>query len=123
MYEASLINDPEQRLQKELLLQQEYGELITGLVAQNEELRMNIQESAFMDLANLYQMSEEDFFNMTQAEKDMLMKDLVPQWDSAVQTMAEKFSGPGGFTEQTKQALEEIQAATEELDKDLEEVG
>lgn len=123
MYEASLINDPEQRLQKELLLQQEYGELITGLVAQNEELKMNIQESAFMDLANLYQMSEEDFFNMTQAEKDMLMKDLVPQWDSAVQTMAEKFSGPGGFTEQTKQALEEIQAATEELDKDLEQVG
>ena len=30
MYEASLINDPEARLQKELLIQQQYGDLITA---------------------------------------------------------------------------------------------
>ena len=78
MAEAAQINDPQARAEKELLIQEQYGELINGLVEQNETIRGNLYDSAFEDLARLYDEDKNNFLEMTQAEQDAIMNDLIP---------------------------------------------
>ena len=119
MKEAAQINDPEERAARELLLQQQYGELINGLVAQNEDIRNNLYESAFAELAALRNQELTDFTNLTQAEKDLLMNDLIPEWDSGVQHMADVFAGEGGFIPVCEESMKQLDDATEEYEEEL----
>lgn len=122
MLEAAQINDPEERAQKELLINEQYGELINGLTEQNQNIRNNLYESAFEELARLQDKNAESFKNMTQTQKDALMNDLIPQWESGIQQMADKFAGEGGLEEVCKGAMEQISEATQQYKTDLEEV-
>ena len=122
MLEAAQINDPNERLEKEKLLEEEYGKLINGLVEQNQNIRSNLYESAFEELARLQDKNVESFKNMTQTQKDALMNDLIPQWESGVQQMADKFAGDGGLEETCKGAMQGISEATQQYKTDLEEV-
>ena len=78
MAEAAQINDPVARSERELLLQNQYEQLINGLTAQNATVRENLHESAFDDLSRLYDVNVENFQNMSDEEKDILMSDLLP---------------------------------------------
>lgn len=122
MKEAAQINDPEERAARELLLQQQYGELINGLVAQNEDIRNNLYESAFAELAALRDQDLADYTDLTQQQKDLLMNDLIPQWNSGVQEMADVFAGEGGFIPTCSEAMEELDEATDEYEKELEQL-
>lgn len=122
MKEAAQINDPEERAERELLLQQQYGELINGLIEQNEDIRNNLYESAFAELSALKQKELTDFTNLTQAEKDLLMNDLIPQWNSGIQEMVDVFAGDGGFIPTCSDAMEELNEATEEYEEELEQL-
>lgn len=119
MKEAAQINDPEERAARELLLQQQYGELINGLVAQNEDIRNNLYESAFAELAALRNQELTDFTNLTQAEKDLLMNNLIPEWDSGIQHMADIFAGEGGFIPVCEESMKQLEDATGEYEKEL----
>lgn len=122
MKEAAQINDPEERAERELLLQQQYGELINGLVAQNEDIRNNLYESAFAELAALRDQDLTDYTNLTQKQKDLLMNDLIPQWNSGIQEMVDTFAGEGGFIPTCSEAMEELDDATEEYEKELDQL-
>ncbi|MBO5179915.1 MAG: hypothetical protein J6B87_06180 [Clostridia bacterium] len=122
MFEAAQINDPEERLAREKLLNEQYGELINGLTAQNLTIRNNLYESAFDEHSRLMDKELEEYLNMTQAQKDELLTGLIPQWDSGVQHMADVFAGEGGFTEVCKEAMGELSEATKAYDKDLEQI-
>ena len=122
MAEAAQINDPELRAEKELLLREQYGELINGLVEQNETVRNNLQESAFDDLTRLYDTNVENFQNMADEEKNTLMEDLVPYWESGTQHMADVFAGEGGFLGVCQDALEQLHNATKDYEDGLVEL-
>lgn len=122
MAEAAKINDPVAREEKELLLKQQYGELINGLVEQNEQIRKNLTESAFDDLAKLYKVDVDNFQNMSDEEKDTLMSDLIPYWTSGAQQMADVFAGEDGFLGVCKKAFEEITEATKDYENSLDEL-
>lgn len=79
MAEAAKINDPEERAARELLLREQYGQLINGLVEQNETLRLNLEESGFKELADLRKVDVDDFRGMSADERDILMGEMVPQ--------------------------------------------
>ena len=76
MMEAALINDPELRAEKELLIQEQYGELINGIVEENESIRNNLQESTFLSLSNLYEKDLMNFSDLTQQERDLLINEV-----------------------------------------------
>ena len=78
MAEAAQINDPVARSERELLLQNQYEQLINGLTEQNATVRENLHESAFDDLSKLYDIDVSNFQNMSDEEKDVLMSDLLP---------------------------------------------
>ena len=126
MAEAAQINDPEIRAEKELLLQTQYGELINGLVEQNATIRNNLTESAFDDLAILYETDASNFQNMSDQEKEIIMGDLLPYWESGVQHMTDVFAGEGGFLEVCQQSFEQLHEATKDYEdglSELEETG
>lgn len=120
MAEAAQINDPVKRAEKEALIQEQYGQLINGIVAENEVIRTNLHESAFTELADLYNVDVENFQSMTDAEKEILMSDMIPQWESGVQHMADVFADEDeGFIGVCKGAMEDLTEATEEYMSDL----
>ena len=126
MAEAALINDPEERQARELLLREQYGELINGLVEQNEDIRMNLHESAFTELADLYGIEYDNFKQLSDDEKEVMMSQMIPQWDSAVQHMTDTFAGndegEGGFLPTCKDAFEQLDTATKQYQTDLGEL-
>lgn len=79
MAEVAQINDPELRAERELLLQEQYGDLINGLVEQNETVRLNLHESGFTELAALYGIDVENFQAMTDEERDIMLEQMIPQ--------------------------------------------
>lgn len=122
MKEAAQINDPEERAAMELLLQEQYGELINGLVEQNETIRLNLHESAFTELADLYNTDLNNFQSLTSEEQEVLLGQMIPQWDSGIQHMSDTFAGEGGFIPTCKDAMEQLNAATEIYEQDLNQV-
>lgn len=123
MAEAAQINDPVKRAEKEALIQEQYGQLINSIVAENEVVRTNLHESAFTELADLYNVDVENFQNMTDAEKEILMSDMIPQWTSGVQQMADVFADEDeGFVGVCKKAMEDLADTTEEYMSDLEDL-
>lgn len=72
MAEAAQINDPEKRAERELLIQEQYGELLNNLAAENEELKFNLQESTFSELFDLYSINQDNYESMTDNQQRML---------------------------------------------------
>ena len=72
MYEASLINDPEERKKREEMLEREYGELINGIIADNESIKQNLQQSTMSQLLDLYDQNEENYNQMTESQREIL---------------------------------------------------
>lgn len=107
LYLDNTLSDIEREEQKKLLVEQ-YGELINGLVEQNEDIRLNLQESALMELAEF--------------QDTILMEELIPQWDSGVQTMTDKFAGEGGFIPTCQDSLIELDEATKDYEGSLEDL-
>ena len=121
MAEAAEINDPEARLQKEQLLTQQYGDLINGIVSQNEQLKRNLYESTFLELEDLYGKQAEivqDFLD----NQDDAMSLLVNGWASGLQEMADQIYADGGFEPTYEQALADIVEATKEYEDSLVEL-
>ena len=112
--EAAQINDPEERAAKEALIKQHYGDAINHMLQDNDRIRHNLEESAFEDLAILYNEDVKKFTNMTDAEKNVLMNDLVPAWGSGVQEMIDTMIGAGGFYPVCEEAFEQLGNAQDE---------
>lgn len=121
MAEAAMINDPEKRLQKEQLLTQQYGDLINGIVDQNEQLKRNLYESTFLELEDLYGKQSEivqDFLD----NQDDAMSLLVSGWASGLQEMADQIYAEGGFEPTYEQALADITEATANYEESLKQL-
>ena len=159
MAEAAQINDPEQRAAKELLIKEQYGELINTLAEKNELIQSNLNQStmshlfdlynqnienydmmtaeqqailsqfiteetdftnaAFDNLFGLYNTTVENFQGMSNAQRDILIGSIVPQWETAVQAMADKFTGEGGFIPVCSEAFNQLDIATKEYENSL----
>lgn len=107
MAEAALINDPELRAQKELLIQEQYGELINGLVEQNQEIRNNLQESAFLSLSNLYEEDLMRFADMTMSERELLLSEVGGGFDLLLQIYGVNTEEFRNMTEDQQNAIME----------------
>ena len=121
MAEAAQINDPEKRLEKEKLLTTQYGELINGLVAQNETIKQNLYESTFLELEDLYG-HQSDVVQDFLENQDEAMEILIDGWSSGLQEMADEIFKEGGFEATYEEALERIKEATKEYEEDLKEL-
>ena len=72
MSEAAQINDPEQRAAKELLIKEQYSDLINGLVEKNENLQANMYQSTMSHLFDLYNQNTANYDDMSEDQKAIL---------------------------------------------------
>lgn len=104
------------------LIEQEYTTRINNLLEENGVIRTNLMESAFADMAALYGMDVSNFQEMSQVEQDILMGQIVPNWDSGVQAMIDKMVGEGGFGPTCEEAMINLKIATDEYDDSLKQI-
>ena len=79
----------EQQQKKVALLNEYYGDIITDLTKDNEDLKKFMMEDTFNEMAKMYDTNVENYKKMTQATKDTIMSDMIPYWKSGVQEMAD----------------------------------
>lgn len=116
--------DDQDSLQEHIaLLQEQYGEKINYLTEQNLNIRTNLTDSAFNDLANLYNVDVSNFQNMTDEEKDLIMNNLVPEWTSGVQEMIDKFSGEGGFEQTCQDTFDKLKEAAQDYVQNIDNIS
>jgi hypothetical protein len=67
-------------------------------------------------------MSLENFKNLTDTEKDIIMTEFVPTWKNGISEMAEQFNGPEGFAKVTQDSWYEMKDAEQEYAQDMEDL-
>jgi hypothetical protein len=122
LYEDTALSDEEREAKKTLLIQQ-YGELINAKTEQNMQIRLNLEESAFQELAKMYDTDVANFDAMTQEQKNILMGDLIPYWNSGLQEMVNTFAGEGGFIPTCSESFEQLDEATKDYQTSLDELA
>lgn len=95
----------EEREKRKLLLVEHYNELINGVLTENNIIRNNLQDSAEQA--------------MIDSLGSFMMNDLIPQWNSGLQEMADKFAADGGLVDACQGALVELDTATQEYQDSL----
>lgn len=110
LYSDTTLAD-EEREEKKKLLAEQYGEIINNLVEQNEQVKQNLQDTTFQELAKKYNTDVANFQAMSDEEKRILMESMIPQWNSGVQQMTDKFAGEGGFIPTCENAFKQLDEA------------
>lgn len=82
----------EEQQQKIALLNEYYGEIINDLTRDNEDLKKFMMQDTFDEMAKMYDTNVENFQAMADAEKNIIMGDMVPYWKSGIQEMATSIS-------------------------------
>lgn len=122
VYETTTAGSEEQ-LQKLALLNKYYGDIINNQLKENTELQHFLREDAFYDLAQMYNTDVDNFKNMSKNEQEVLMGQLVPQWDSAISAMTNKFAGgegeQKGFLPTVQSVFEDVKTATNQYEQSL----
>ena len=67
-------------------------------------------------------MTLEQFKNLTDNEKDIIMTEFVPTWKNGISKMAEVFAGPEGFAKVTQEAWYAIKEAEQGYSNDIKEL-
>ena len=113
----------EERHEKLKLLQDQYGEYFNLKTEQLANVRLNLMDSAFKDLASLYNTDVENYNGMADAEKDILMGNIVPTWKNGVVEMAQIMAGEGGLLPVCQDAFDDLDETTKEYQDDLQELA
>ena len=143
------VEDQNKRIEE---LNRYYGAIINDITTDNYEYRKYLSKDAYDSLAQtylndktnfentlfqeeklmqgtynnkfsaLYLANVQNFDDMTQAEKEILMQKMVPQWDTSIETMAKAFTGPGGFAETIKDSFKEIAGQRDQYSEDLDKL-
>lgn len=122
VYKDTTLSAEEQN-QKIAMIYEYYGDIINGLTQQNEDLKRFMMEDTFDEMAKMYNTNVQNFKNMTDEEKDILMNDMVPYWKSSIQDMADAFAGAGGFGPITQDLFKDLVDNAKNYQDSLDEVG
>ena len=102
------------------LIEEQYNEKINGLLEENNIIRTNLGESAFSELAALYDSDEANFKDMSIEEQNIMLNEIIPHWEGSINTMIDKMANPeDGFSVVCRKAMEQLDIATEEYDDSL----
>ncbi len=105
------------------LLTEQYNEYITNKIEENQNIRVNLMDSAFNEIASIYNTDVSNYQNMSEQEKQILMGDLVPTWNSGIQQMSDKIAGDGGLIPSCKSAFEEVHQVTKNYQDQLNDLA
>lgn len=115
----------EERSYQLQLVKTEYETYITNKLKENLFIRENLMQSAFDEYSALYDLDAQKFANMSAAEKDVIMNELVPQWDSGIANMINRLNGDGeqqGLAQAWEDTFEQIKNKEQEFKQEQAEL-
>ena len=84
----------------------------------------DLQGAAYNNLFNLYDENVDRFRTMTEEERNILIGEMVPAWNSGIQEMVDTVvNDEGGFVPVMDRAFEEIKQATDDYKVDLDNLA
>ena len=84
----------------------------------------DLQGAAYNNLFNLYDENVDRFRTMTEEERNILIGEMVPAWNSGIQKMVDTVvNDEGGFIPVMDRAFEEIKQATDDYKVDLDNLA
>lgn len=107
----SNIEDAELREAEKLRITAEYENRIKDHIADNLQIQNNLRESALLELKDLQAEQYKDIIALTDEE----MSKNVDIWDNKIQDMIDKIVEDGGIEAVYKEALDNIDKATEDF--------
>ena len=108
MMDASLSED--ERLERLTEINRLYNEKIKNITEQTVTAQTNLYESGNNELLKL------------QLEQQVTVDEMLDQFNTGVNGMIEKFSGPGGFEDLTTQSFDNLKVVAQQYKTDLESI-
>jgi TP901 family phage tail tape measure protein len=126
--------ESEEYEQYRVLYEKQYGDMINGILTENEYIKTNLMQSSYDALALMYETDSESFAHMTGLNMESfseMTEDIVQQQlptivdgnSSAIETMIQQMSGEGGFQAVMQNVWSEIQKAAETYQKRIQEIS
>lgn len=119
LYADQTLTEEEREAKKALLIEQ-YQELLTAKTEQNAQIRNNLENSAFLELSKMYGVNINEFQNMVDEQKNILLGDLIPGWNDGIQQMVDKFVAEGGLIPVCSDAFKDLEEITNQYKDSLE---
>lgn len=99
-----------------------YAEKIQNITDQAVTAQTNLYDSGATELEKIWDNQEKDFQDLSDEEKRVLVEEMLPQFETGVNDMIDKFSGPDGFEETTVGSMNALSDVTKEYEDDLGDV-
>lgn len=99
-----------------------YTEKCQNITDQAMTAQTNLYDSGANEIAKIWDEQGEDFQSLSDEEKRILVEEMLPQFETGVNDMIEKFSGPDGFEKQTTDSMNAISDVTKEYEEDLDDI-
>ena len=112
----------EQKQQQAYDLYARYAGMISSLTKDNENIRFNLEATTLSELARLRGMDIQNFQNMTDEEKKILLEQMIPQWSSGLQALADQFKDENSFASLMNQAFKDFQKNLKDYQDSLKDV-
>lgn len=120
-YNVANIGETEEYLKQKELLEQQYQQKINNLLLENSEVRTNLEGSALEELAYMHGVNIESFQAMADAEREILMNQLIPQWDIGIADMISRINGEGGIAATMEELFIQLEEAVIQYGLDVRE--
>ena len=120
MMDASL--SEEERAERLAEINRLYNEKIQNITDQTVTAQNNLYQSGADELAKIWEAEGKDFQSLSNEEQRILTEEMLPQFETGVNDMITKFSGPGGFEDMTVGSMENLKKATDEYNDELDEI-
>lgn len=120
LMDASLTE--EERLERLEEINKLYNEKIQNITDQAVTAQTNLYDSGATELAKIWDEQGKDFQNLSDEEQRILVEEMLPQFETGVNEMIDKFSGPGGFEDTTTNSMNALSQATQDYQNDLDDV-
>ena len=101
------------------LINKEYQERLNNIKEDYLAIEQNLIESAFIDRALLYDEDIAVYQAMSDKEREILMNEMVPTWDTGVRQMMNAMVGPEGLGPTCEKAMEDLKDATDTYNESL----
>ena len=126
--------DSEEYEKYRVLYEKEYGDMINGILADNESIKINLMQSSYDALQNMYDTDKESFSIMTNTNMELFseMTDDIVQSKlpaivngnaTSIETMISAMKDEGGFGPTMQLVWSDIQIAAETYQKRVQEIS
>lgn len=120
LMDASLTE--EERLERLEEINRLYNEKIQNITDQAVTAQTNLYDSGATELSKIWDEQGKDFQDLSDEEQRVLIEEMLPQFETGVNDMIDKFSGPGGFEDTTTDSMDALSQATQDYQDDLGDV-